>query len=72
MEVKDCAVELALPRSPLSPGTIKHAVQGQGFVLEAGGDESAETLPGCDSWPWRTATEVLRIMSSSNPVIVFV
>lgn len=42
MEVKDCAVELALPRSPLSPGTIKHAVQGQGFVLEAGGDESAE------------------------------
>lgn len=70
--MKDYSVELLLPRSPLSPSTIKYAVQGQDFVLKAGRDESAETLPGCDSWPWRTASEVLRIMSSSNPVIVYV
>jgi len=73
VEVKDYSVELLLPRSPLSPGTIKYAVQGQDFVLKAGRDESAETLPGCDdSWPWRTASEVLRIMISSNAVIVYV
>lgn len=65
-------MELLLPRSPLSPGTIKYALQGQDFVFKAGRDESAETLPGCDIWPWRTASEVLRIMSSSNPVIVYV
>lgn len=70
--MKDYSVELLLPRSPLSPGTIKYAVQGQDFVLKAGRDESAETLPGRDSWPWRTVSEVLRIMSSSHPVIVYV
>lgn len=59
-------------RSPLSPGTIKFAVQGQDFVSKAGRDESAETLPGSASWPWRTAREVLRIMSSSKPGIVYV
>lgn len=39
-------MELVPPRSPLSPSTIKHALQGQDFVLKAGRDESAETLPG--------------------------
>jgi len=45
-------------------------VQGQDFVSKAGRDESAEALAGCDSGPWRIAREVLRIMSSSNPVMV--
>lgn len=72
MEVKDCSVELLLLSSPLSPGTIKFAVQGQDFVSKAGRDESAETLPGSARWPWRAAREVLGIMSSSKPGIVYV
>lgn len=72
VEVKDCSVELLLLSSPLSPGTIKFAVQGQDFVSKAGRDESAETLPGSARWPWRTAREVLGIMSSSKPGIVYV